>query len=222
MKDVQPKGPDVVAGYSLGTTVAFEITKLLEGDGSQVAFLGAFDSPPHIVPLVKPLDWSASTTMVAYFLDLVSEDSVDHIASSTNNCSHDEIVSHLLQVADPIQRDALGMDCVQLNAIIDITNAFANTAKDYEPSGRVRKVDVFYATPLVSVSRSREEWLQQHLLRWSDFSMEEIGIHECAGEHARMIDTAHANSFYQKLQVVLDIRGILDLINRRNLKLEAQ
>lgn len=38
IKQIQPQGPYAIAGYSLGSTVAFEIGKLLESDGSQVPF----------------------------------------------------------------------------------------------------------------------------------------------------------------------------------------
>ncbi len=43
---VQPSGPYILAGYSFGGLVAFEMTRLLERRGSEVRFLGLIDSYP--------------------------------------------------------------------------------------------------------------------------------------------------------------------------------
>ena len=56
IKQHQPHGPYAIAGYSLGSTVAFEIAKRLEAIGEPVAFLGLLDSPPHMRRLIEKLD----------------------------------------------------------------------------------------------------------------------------------------------------------------------
>ena len=206
IKRIQSTRPYLIAGYSLGTTIAFEIAKLLGAHGDEVAFLGAIDSPPHISPLVRSIDWPVGAAMVAYFLDLIPEERVEAIADSLRGSPHEGIVKFLLYEANSSQRNALNLDQCQLLSIANVTNAFSEAAKCYEPYGRVSKVDVFYSTPLRSVSKGREEWLDKHLQIWSNFSECEIGLHECEGEHASMLNSTYVKSFCTKLQSVLDER----------------
>lgn len=47
IKRVQPQGPYALLGYSFGSILTFEITKILEAEGSEVKFLGTLDQPPQ-------------------------------------------------------------------------------------------------------------------------------------------------------------------------------
>ena len=208
VKRVQPQGPYAIAGYSLGTTVGFEVAKRLEAAGNEVALLAAIDSPPHPAPIVRPLDWATGAVLVSYFLDLIAEESVHPTILAVADSSRDDVVAHLLRVARPAQREALHLDAAQLLRIANVTNAFGDAAKGYGPRGSLGKVDVFYCTPLALVCMGKEAWLRDHLALWAAFSRSAPDFHECGGHHVRMLDNAHVRSFYGKLQAVLDERGI--------------
>ena len=208
IKKTQPHGPYAIAGYSLGSSVAFEIAKILEGQGDKVAFIGAIDSPPHIAPLVKPLNWSACLIMVSFFLGLIPEEHASAIGPLMYKSPPHEVIDHILKVADAAQLNALKLDKAQLWTIADVTDAYGSAAKQYEAYGIVTKIDVFYATPLSSVSSSRQDWLEKHLSCWRDFSREEVCFHECDGGHANMLDYEYIFTFQKKLQTVLSERGI--------------
>ena len=208
MKRTQPHGPYAVAGYSLGSSVAFEVAKLFEAQGDKVSFIGAIDSPPHIAPLISSLDWSACLIMVSYFLGLIPEEPASLIGPVMYDSPPNELVDHILKVADPVQLDALKLDKAQLWAIADLTDAYRSAAKQYDACGTVAKMDVFYATPLRSVSSNREEWLGKYLSDWKDFSREEVSYHECDGGHANMLDYEYVFAFQKKLKAVLSERGL--------------
>jgi thioesterase domain-containing protein len=44
-RQMQPEGPYAIAGYSLGSTLAFEVGKQLEEQGQEVRFLASIDYP---------------------------------------------------------------------------------------------------------------------------------------------------------------------------------
>jgi thioesterase domain-containing protein len=49
MRSVQPRGPYCLGGYSFGGVVAFEMARLLQAQGEQVALLALFDTyAPHM------------------------------------------------------------------------------------------------------------------------------------------------------------------------------
>jgi acetoacetyl-CoA synthetase len=47
IRGIQPSGPYLLAGFSFGGLVAFEMAKILSREGETVAFLGLLDSFPH-------------------------------------------------------------------------------------------------------------------------------------------------------------------------------
>jgi thioesterase domain-containing protein len=53
MKRKQPHGLYLLAGYSYGSMLAFEVAKVLESNGDQVGFLGVFNLPLHIKVRVR-------------------------------------------------------------------------------------------------------------------------------------------------------------------------
>ena len=208
VKRVQPKGPYALTGYSLGTTVSFEIAKRLEENGDKVAFCGALDSPPHVIPLVKDLDWTAAAVLVSYFLELIPQSQVPELIQELQCLSHTDIVKRLLEVARPLQRQKLQLDPEQLLAIVNVTDNFGTLAKVYHPEGLVDKMDVFFCTPLHSVESNRKSWVEERLSRWQDFSRQPIELHECDGEHADMLNPTNVQGFEHRLGSVLQARGL--------------
>lgn len=75
--------------------------------------------------------------------------------------------------------------------------------KKYEPEGNVKRVDVFYCTPLHSVCLTREEWLGGQLAKWQDFSRDPVEYIECEGDHADMLNGTYVEGFEQRLNKIL-------------------
>ncbi len=45
LREIQPKGPYIIAGWSMGGWIATEMARILNNDGEEIIFLGLFDSP---------------------------------------------------------------------------------------------------------------------------------------------------------------------------------
>lgn len=80
--------------------------------------------------------------------------------------------------------------------------------KKYEPEGKIKKMDVFYCTPLHSVCLSKEKWVSDQLAKWQDFSREPIEFIECEGDHADMLNSTYVEGFEERLNRVLAARGL--------------
>ena len=208
VKKTQPEGPYALTGYSLGTTVAYELAKRLEANGDEVAFCAALDSPPHVIPLVEHLDWTSAAVLVSYFIELIPQTQVPDLIPILRSLSKEETIRRLLEVARPAQRELLNLDVEQLLAIVNVTDNFGTMAKSYMPQGMVTQVDVFYCTPLHYVEKNREKWIEGHLIQWQDFSRETVEFHECEGDHADMLNPEYVKGFEQRLTRVLAARGI--------------
>lgn len=128
VKRVQPHGPYALTGYSLGTTVAYELAKRLEANGDDVAFCGALDSPPHIIPLVGHLDWTAAAVRVTYFLELIAQDEIPKYEELLRGLPQIDVVKRLLEVSRPEQLAKLKLTPEQLMAIVHVTDNFGKLA----------------------------------------------------------------------------------------------
>ena len=199
----QLQGPYAIAGYSLGSTVAFEIAKLLEEAGKEVRFLGLIDSPPHIKPLIESLESNDIVLNVAYFLGMIPEDEV-----IPTDRSRQDLMDHIFAQTPQVRLLDLDMDREKLSAVSDMTSAFGDVAKKYEPEGTVRVADVFWATPLMSVTGTRGEWMDKHLRHWDKFIRNQIAWHECEGRHAVMLNKEFLSGFSRILRNALEERGI--------------
>ena len=207
MKKAQPQGPYAIMGYSLGTTVAYEIARRLEADGDAVAFCGALDSPPHVIPLLQDLSWWEAATLTCYFLGLIPQSRVSRLTQEFTGLPQRETIERLLDTADPSQRDSLAIDVPQLLEMTNMTDHLADLWRKYEPSGAVMKIDVFYCEALHTVEKDPARWVER-LGGWREFSKDGIDFHECNGEHASMLNPENVGKFARILDGVLVTRKI--------------
>lgn len=208
IKEKQPSGPYAIAGYSYGAMLAFNITKLLESHGDKVPFLGVFNLPPHIKFRMRQLDWTEVILNLAYFLDLISEDYAHEISPAMHQLSNESTLDFIISHAPPARMEEMALDKKKLATWADLAYNMHSISLDYDPSGVVARMDVFYAVPLAAVAKSKGQWLEEHLSRWSEFVLEEPRFHEVEGAHYTMISPAHAFSFQKTLRAVLQERGV--------------
>lgn len=62
---------------------------------------------------------------------------------------------------------------------------------EYDPSGSVSHMDIFYCQPLKVVARTREEYRKTKLNQWADFVRDDFKFHEVDGEHFTIIGPDH-------------------------------
>lgn len=208
IRQTQPQGPYAIAGYSFGAMLAFEVSKCLESQGEQVKFLGSFNLPPHIKTRMNQLDWIEVALNLGCFLDLYSEEYQHKISQELHEKQPQEVLTYVMEKAPPTRLAELSLTRPKLERWISLAHAMQNAARNYDPSGSVANIDVFYCTPLASVSRDRYHWLEEYLSKWGDFSRGEPRFHEVDGAHYTMLDSEHVHSFQKTLKAVLLERGL--------------
>ena len=208
IKATQPIGPYAIAGYSYGTMLAFEVTKMLNDHGDEVRFLGSFNLPPHIKDRMSQLIWSECLLHLSYFLDLITETTASALSASLRPLTKHEALTKLIETANPTRMAELSLTPDSLHDWANLAFALQSIAKEYEPAGRVACMDVFYAIPLAAVAQSKQEWLEGPLSKWRDFVREALKYHEVDGAHYTMISPEHVRRFAMKLKSVLQARGL--------------
>ena len=210
IKEHQPQGPYALTGYSYGTMLAFETAKLLEhdADGQQVSFLGSLNLPPHIKMRMQQLDWTECILHLAFFLSLMTEDEAGELRSEIKTLSREDIVTRIVDRSKPGRLAELSLTQEALANWADLSYGLQSMASEYEPAGQVVGMDIFYCNPLVMVASSKEQWLDEHMSKWKDFSETAPRFHEVDGAHYTMLSTDHVQSFQKTFRKAVAKRGI--------------
>ncbi len=208
LKKQQPHGPYAIAGYSYGSMLAFEITKILSANGDTVQFLGVFNLPPHIKDRMRMLDWTAGLLHIALFCGVITEQRSEELVDELRKLPDPEQVKKLLAESDQQRCAELALTPLSLSTWIKVAWSLQKIGWQYDPSGSVANMDVFYCQPLKIVARTRNEYRETKLSHWADFVRGGVRFHEVDGEHYTMIGPDHVMKFQQTLKGALAARGL--------------
>ncbi|MFJ5968623.1 AMP-binding protein [Streptomyces sp. NPDC093060] len=201
IRSKQPHGPYAIAGYSFGAAVAFEVAKLLEAEGERVDFLGSFNLPPHIKYRMDELDFVETAVNLAMFLDLISKQQAKTLPAELRPLGKREQLAHLIDIAPPERLAELDLDLERFTAWADLADGLTGLGRTYHPSGSVAAMSVFYAVPLRG---TKQDWLNNELRRWEDFTREAPRYIDVPGEHYTLMGPRHVAVFQSILRAELD------------------
>jgi thioesterase domain-containing protein len=204
----QPEGPYAIAGYSLGSTLAYEVAKTLEAQGQEVRFLASIDYPPHIAHYVRNLNWIDVLLHIAFFLELIDEPTMVAITPDMHKLDRDAALAHILSISDTERARALAIDAARLALISDIAENFRVNVESYEPVGTVERLDVFVADPPTYAAKNRQDWRENKLGQWTEFARSGCQFHDCLGIHAKMLNREHIADFARLFKAVMKKRGV--------------
>ncbi|KAJ4292415.1 hypothetical protein N0V90_009077 [Kalmusia sp. IMI 367209] len=209
IRKTQPEGPYAIAGYSLGSTLAYEVGKVLEAQGQQVKFLASIDYPPHIRHYIQGLNWIDVLLHIAFFLELIDEETMVEITPKLHAmASRADALAYILEIGNKERATALAIDTPKLELISNIAENFRVNVETYEPVGLVESLDVFVADPPTYAADGRKDWRENKLGRWSEFSRTDTVFWDCPGIHAKMLNTQHMAEFAKIFKGAMKRRGV--------------
>ncbi|KAG2151535.1 atromentin synthetase [Suillus clintonianus] len=204
-KRVQAKGPYAIAGYSYGGVVAFEVAKRLESMGEEVKFFAPINIPPNIAGRMREIDWTSCLLHLAAFLGFVSTHDANDLPPSLRPLPRQEQRDIVWKNAPPERIIELQLTLEKFDIWVDVAESLIKCGLDYNPSGSVSAIDVFYATPFAG---SKIDWLNDQLRPWSDFSRGEATYTDVPGEHHTLMDLEHVPQFQKMFRSRLEARGL--------------
>jgi acyl-CoA synthetase (AMP-forming)/AMP-acid ligase II/thioesterase domain-containing protein len=198
----QPHGPYAIAGYSYGGAVAFEIAKVLESQGERAAFVGSFNLPPHIKYRMDELDEVEGAVNLAFFLALIDKNQADELPAKLRAALPvQDPCEYLIRNAPRERLVELDLDLAKFTAWAGLAQSLLTLGRSYVPSGAVESMTVFYAHPLRG---TKENWLNNEIKRWDDFTRSPNRYVDVAGEHYTLMGPKHVASFQGVLRAELD------------------
>lgn len=208
IKKQQPSGPYAIAGYSYGSMIAFEVTKILEKNANVVQFLGSFNLPPHIKTRMQKLDWTAGLVHIAHFCSIITEERSEELIHELRSMPNTDQVAKLLAESNQERCMELALDHAGLENWTNVSWSLQKIGWEYEPSHTVSHMDIFYCQPLKDVASSKAEYRKDHLNHWVGFIRDDLKFWEVDGKHYTMIGSDHVLKFQQTLKKALNARGL--------------
>jgi thioesterase domain-containing protein len=210
IKKVQPSGPYFMCGYSFGSILAFEIAKRMEAAGDKVKFLGVIDQPPHFKLRARGYDRYECVLTIAFFLGLMEEKYAYEILPKARQQTHDEVLSHIFEIAQPARLTELDMTRNRLDNWAKFVYQLKVIARDYNPEGVARDMDVFWTELLVGIvkARNKKEWREDYIGKWQNFVDGNIRFHKYKGTHRTIISPPFLKGFWEKFKKALSSREV--------------
>ncbi|GAA1889734.1 non-ribosomal peptide synthetase [Streptomyces durmitorensis] len=197
IRRAQPSGPYAVAGYSYGGAVAFEIAKRLEADGDEVKFVGVFNLPPSISGRMNEITFTDGAINLALFLELIAAADIEGLTATLRPLPEADQLAYLVDHAPKRRLIELDLTVERFTTWVHLAQNMVHLGRTYEPSGSVDDVRVFYCTPLKGTT---QEWLDDQLRHWDDFTRNTNRYVEVDGEHYTLMSPQHVQTFQATLR----------------------
>ena len=176
IRTVQPEGPYLLGGYSMGGVVAFEMAQQLQAEGREVALLAMFDS-----------DFPEPVSAWRRLRDVIlSEIRNSPRLLQRNPATRRRVLSEKLEMY--VTRT------IKYSPVFETNLAASNR---YKPSPYYGKITFFWAS-------DRPEGPSDSRLGWRELAERGTDIHRIPGIHETMLQEPQLGALAERLKTCLD------------------
>ncbi|HEX8474928.1 MAG TPA: amino acid adenylation domain-containing protein, partial [Pyrinomonadaceae bacterium] len=201
LQRVQPQGPYLLGGWSLGGVIAFEMARQLHAEGHEIALLALIDSGAP-TPSNQQAETDEATLLAALALDFglpISEEDLRRL-------NPDERLEYFLVQGRKRNVVPPDYDLLQARRLLYIYQTNVQAFRDYRPRPYPNRITLFRAseTPVVTQDNSAHTSVSDAASGWSQLSSQPLDIHDVPGDHISMIAEPHVRVLATQLQRTLE------------------
>jgi thioesterase domain-containing protein/acyl carrier protein len=195
LQTVQPKGPYLLGGWSMGGLVAFEMAQQLHAQGQSVDLLALLDArmtPPDEKLPDTDFDAMLLADFVRYFglpLDL---------AKSLSALPKDEVLTRVLELAQRAGLVPPDVEVSQAHRFVELLKSDFQATRNYELHLYPGRVTLFKAGEELAGTSP------DPTLGWSQWASGSVEVHVVPGNHANMVYKPHVEVLAEKLRDCLN------------------
>jgi len=195
LQPMQPKGPYLLGGWSMGGLVAFEMAQQLHAQGQSVDLLALLDAritPPDEKFPEADFEAMLLADFVRYFgLSL-------DVWESLARFPRDDVLTHVLELAQSAGLVPPDVGISQAHRFVELLKSDFQATRNYELHLYPGRVTLFKA------SEELEGTSPDPTLGWSAWAVEEVEVYVVPGNHANMVYKPHVEGLAEKLRDCLN------------------
>ncbi|MFA8434934.1 MAG: amino acid adenylation domain-containing protein, partial [Marinifilaceae bacterium] len=217
VRNVQSQGEYLIAGWSLGGTIAFEMVRQLERDREKVAFLGIIDAiPPNTEKFLRRNNFMVKSELewVQQFMNL--GENFDYNINRDLKSFWRDIVEFLIKMDqnnNKIRKRIIEVIGFEINSFeecrieelikyLSFSRSLNKACKHYSPCNLIEsKIQYFSAVESKHFDSSI----------WEDYSTGGINIRKIEGDHFSIFSIPFVNAFYKQFNESIHEKELLEL-----------
>ncbi|HET6852865.1 MAG TPA: thioesterase domain-containing protein [Pyrinomonadaceae bacterium] len=211
IRSVQPHGPYMLGGWSMGGVIAFEMARQLQAQGEEIAMLALMDAEANVLVEEAPeFSWGVLLSIFAVDLGL----QLSQLSTSVEEISALPQMAQLRQLwkeaklAGVVPSD---MTLVEFRRLFDIFKINAKTLSSYRPGEYRGRITLFAAEQdieeqIFSHDKNRLLWKANHpgfddpLKGWDKVATEGVDLIVVPGDHFSMMQEPHVQVLAEQLR----------------------
>jgi thioesterase domain-containing protein/acyl carrier protein len=195
MRAIQPDGPYLIGGWSMGGLIAFEMARLIQAQQQQIALLALFDS--HL-NYEMPAEEDEATLLInsALHMGLRRED-LRPLREGLRTLNKDAQLGYALDHMRRHHLLPLDVQDSQIRALVRVFQANLQAARNYSPRASRGRITLFKANePLMeSAGDPATDWLP--------LALDGIEVREVPGDHFAIMREPHVRVLAEHLNECL-------------------
>ncbi|HEX7956811.1 MAG TPA: thioesterase domain-containing protein, partial [Pyrinomonadaceae bacterium] len=196
VRTVQPEGPYLLGGWSMGGAVAFEMARQLQEQGQAVALLALLDAPAPTAEDAQRAD--DELALLAAFAQDVGLP-LDRLALSAEDLqlAPRALMAHVLQAAQAADLMPPDVDLAQIELLFAVFKANVLARRGYSPRAHS------FPLALLRASEPAGDDAGDESLGWNDLTAGAAEICRVPGDHYSMLREPHVGRLAEELEARL-------------------
>ena len=198
IRNIQPKGPYLLSGWSFGGTVAFEMARILEQAGETVPYLLMIDSP-------SPFIDSYEKDEVEFLLERLRSAAGLALDDVYQQNSREARMLYLFKEQKLAGMFAPDMDINDAELRLKIHMHHNEILCQYRPAGSFNGKIIFFK-PTETIPFDTK--MQKPIPAWEAFAGAGIEVHEAPGNHFNMFSPTNTPVLAKKMKECIERTGL--------------
>jgi thioesterase domain-containing protein/acyl carrier protein len=194
MREIQPAGPYLLGGWSLGGVVAFEMARQIEEQGDNVDLLVLMDARNPVLDRDLHREADDLAQLEGFALQIgVPPDYLEGGRDRVSQCEPEARLSFILEqakIANVLPGD-LGLS--QMQSLFDVFNSNLQALRSYVPQTRRGRI------VLLKASKGKRNLGWDSSLGWDGLNREGVEVYEVPGNHFGMMRPPNVNYLADQL-----------------------
>jgi thioesterase domain-containing protein len=197
LRAVQPEGPYLLGGWSLGGIIAFEMAQQLEAQGQKVALLALMDASAF-APEESSAAAMEGTILLALAQDLgFGVDDATFLSDRLSRLAPDEQLTYVLERVKAAGLAPPDVELAQLRRHLHVLQTNLQARQSYRPQE--------YPGPITLLRASERSGVvpQDSTLGWGKLATGGVEVQTVPGNHYTMLREPHVQVLAERLRAIL-------------------